>query len=298
MTEKDAPQILVDTVVGWDDYELIDCGSGSKLERFGPYRLVRPEPQALWRPALPSEVWSSADAVFRSGTNEDDGRWASGATLERRWTMRYGPLRFHVELTPFRHVGVFPEQAGQWEWIAHRVREAGRPVRVLSLFGYTGLASLVAAEAGASVTHDDASKKVVDWARENQVASGLESRPIRWIVDDALKFVRREERRYKHYDAIILDPPKFGRGPKGEVWKLEESLPELLDACRAVLDETPLFVLLTAYAVRLSSLSLLAALRQTMEGRGGRLEAGEVIVRASQSDLALSTAIFARWSRS
>ena len=204
--------------------------------------------------------------------------------MDARWTMRYGDLRFWAQPTPFRHLGVFPEQASQWDWLDGLIRTAGRPVKVLNLFGYTGLATLAAAAAGASVTHVDASQKAMAWARENQMLSGLADRPIRWLIDDALKFVRREVRREAHYDGLIIDPPKFGRGPKGELWKLEESLPELLDACRSLLSAQPRFVVLTVYAIRASAVGLQYLLEPVVAGHGGMIEVGEMGVAEPARD--------------
>ena len=210
--------------------------------------------------------------------------------------MRYDSLRFWAMATPGRHLGVFPEVASHWDFIADSVRKANRPVKVLNLFGYTGLASLTAAEAGAQVTHVDASKKSVTWARENQALSGLNDKPIRWIVDDALKFVQRESRRGAQYDGILLDPPKFGRGPKGEVWEVYKSLPHLFGLCRAVLSDTPLFLIVTVYAVKASAIHLGQALQDVMSKSKGSVESGELVTREKSVGRLLSQAVFARWS--
>jgi 23S rRNA (cytosine1962-C5)-methyltransferase len=210
--------------------------------------------------------------------------------------MKYNGIRFWAMTTPGRHLGVFPEVASHWDFIADSVRKADRPVRVLNLFGYTGLASLVAAEAGAQVTHVDASKKSVTWARENQSLSGLNEKPIRWIVDDALKFVQREGRRGAQYDGILLDPPKFGRGPKGEVWEVYKSLPSLLESCRAVLSDMPLFLIVTVYAVKASAIHLGQALQDVMSKSKGSVESGELVTREKSAGRLLSQAVFARWS--
>lgn len=280
----------------WDDYELLDSGGGAKLERFGPYRFVRPEAQAIWQPALPAKTWNMAEAEFRTDAESDGGRWYFRKPLEPRWTMRYGGLRFWVQPTPFRHLGVFPEQASHWDWMQQLIAGAARRVKVLNLFGYTGLATLAAAQAGASVTHVDASKKGIAWARENQALSRLDDQPIRWILDDALKFVRREVRRGAAYDGFIIDPPPFGRGPKGEIWRLEESLPELLEACRQILSPSPLFVVLTAYAIKISALALYYVLDEMVRGYGGTLAGGEMGIAEQQTGRVLPAAIFARWS--
>ena len=280
----------------WSDYELLDSGAGAKLERFGPYRFVRPESGAIWPRTLPEHEWAAADGIFATADEEGAGRWEFRQPVDARWTMRYGELRFWAQPTPFRHLGVFPEQASQWDWLSGLIRTANRPVRVLNLFGYTGLATLAAAAAGAAVTHVDASQKAMAWARENQMLSGLADRPIRWLVDDALKFVRREVRRESRYDGLIIDPPKFGRGPKGELWKLEESLPELLDACRSLLSARPLFVILTVYAIRASAVGLQYLLEPVVAGHGGVIEVGEMGVAERGAGRVLSSAIYARWS--
>jgi 23S rRNA (cytosine1962-C5)-methyltransferase len=209
--------------------------------------------------------------------------------------MHYKDLHFRAQLSGSRHVGVFPEQATHWDWIAKLIREANRSVSVLNLFGYTGLATLAAAHAGAKVTHVDASKKSVTWARENQSLSNLDDRNIRWIIDDALKFVLRENRRQARYDGLILDPPKFGRGPKGEVWDCFEMLPRLLEHCHSILSSQPLFIVITAYAIRASALSLYYALSEMMKAEGGTLEAGELITLERSKGRKLSMAIFSRW---
>jgi 23S rRNA (cytosine1962-C5)-methyltransferase len=285
----------------WRDYELLDTGNGLKLERFGPYRFVRPEVQAIWQPALPEADWRDADAVFRPTSEESGGHWDARKKLRERWEMRYplpgaAPLKMWAMTTPGRHLGVFPECAAHWDWMAEKIVVSKRPARVLNLFGYTGLASLAAAAVGATVTHVDASKKSVGWARENQELSGLADKPIRWIVDDALKFVQREARRGAQYDGIYLVPPKFGRGPKGEIWEVYQSLPALLDACRAVLSPNPLFVALTMYAVKASGVHLYATLNEMMRPYKGSAEAGELVTREASAGRLVSQAVFGRWS--
>jgi len=281
---------------GWSDYELLDTGDGAKLERFGKYTFVRPEPQAIWRPARPERDWRTAHGTFASKSPDDDsGGWGFRVPVEDRWAMKYGPLAFWAQATAFRHMGLFPEQAAHWDWAADLVRAAGRPTKVLNLFGYTGLFSLAAAAAGATVTHVDASKRVIVWARENQTLSGLADKPIRWLLDDAVKFVRREVRRGSKYDGIMIDPPKFGRGPAGEVWKLDESLPDLLRKCRLLLSDRPLFVILSCYAIRASALSLYNGLNEMTGGLEGRIACGE-LVGVDLAGRGLSHALFARWS--
>ena len=236
----------------WSEYELVDSGEGRKLERFGKFLLVRPEAQAKWRPTLSAERWESADGTFARTGGGRKGEWRLRSGVPARWEIRRGDLKFWVQPAPSGHVGVFPDQSCHWDWIAELLKHAKGPVKVLSLFGYTGLATLAAAAAGAEVTHVDASRQAVAGARENQNLSGLGERPIRWIVEDALTFVKREARRGSQYDALMLDPPRFGRGPDKEMWKLEESLPELLCACSKILRAESAFVLLNVYTTVLT----------------------------------------------
>jgi 23S rRNA (cytosine1962-C5)-methyltransferase len=294
---QEAPVMLESR--GWADYELIDSGAGAKLERYGRYRVVRPEAQALWTPRRPAAEWDRADARFVGSGDEDDGggRWRFPKPLPDEWPMRYGSVAFLGRFTAFRHVGVFPEQEAHWSWLAERLGStAGRPAEVLNLFGYTGIASLVAAAAGARVTHVDASKKSIAWARENQALSGLEDLPIRWICDDAMKFVRREERRERRYHGIILDPPKFGRGPKGEVWDIFEHLPELMAIVRRLLAPDASFVILSAYSIRASFLAVHELAAEALDGLGGVLQSGELVLRESGDGRRLSTSLFSRWA--
>jgi 23S rRNA (cytosine1962-C5)-methyltransferase len=279
----------------WADYELLDSGEGEKLERYGPYLLLRPEPEAVWKRSLPAQAWAAAQAVFRPSAEEMGGHWELLQQIPESWTMGYRGLRFQVQLGASRHVGVFPEQASQWDWLQAQIEAARRPLRVLNLFGYTGLATLAAAQAGAHVTHVDASRKVIAWAKLNQQLSGLEDRPIRWIVDDALKFIQREARRGSQYDGLILDPPKFGRGPKGEVWEFYKLIAELLQVCRQVLSAQARFIVLTAYAVKASALTLHYAVEEMMRSQRGEVSAGEVILCEKSARRAISMAVFARW---
>jgi len=284
----------------WRDYELLDSGDGLKLERFGSFVFVRPEVQAMWKQSLSEKEWASAHAVFQPTNEESGGHWIAKKKIPERWEMNYdlsigSRLRFWVMTTPGRHLGVFPEVASHWDFMANAVQKVNHPSKVLNLFGYTGLASLAAAAAGAQVTHVDASKKSVSWARENQELSGLIDKPIRWIVEDALKFVQREARRGAKYDGIILDPPKFGRGPKGEVWEVYKSLPDLLESCRAVLSDKPLFMIVTVYAVKASAIHVGQALQEIMKEYKGKVESGELVTREKSAGLLLSQAVFARW---
>jgi 23S rRNA (cytosine1962-C5)-methyltransferase len=235
----------------WTEYELLDSGQGRKLERFGEFVLVRPEAQAKWPPSLPAQRWQAAHGEFAKSKGQP-GTWEFRAPTPARWPMRRKNLSFWVQPAPSGHVGVFPDQACHWDRIAQVIKQAARPTKALCLFGHTGLATLSAAAAGAEVTHVDASSKAVALARENQNLSGLSARPIRWMVEDARTFVRREVRRGNRYEALLLDPPRFGRGPDGEIWKLDDSLPELLSLCAGLLSTSPLFVLLNVYATTLT----------------------------------------------
>lgn len=282
-----------------DNFALLDSGDGVKLEQYGPYRIIRPEAQAIWARTRPDADWAKADAVFTGDTDEEGmGRWQFPAKpLDETWRMAFDGLPYRGRFTSFRHVGVFPEQAAHWRALREAIQKADRPLRVLNLFGYTGLASLVAAEAGAHVTHVDASKKAITWARENQDLAALTDRPIRWICEDALKFVQREARRGNSYDIILTDPPAYGRGPNGEVWQLFENLPEMLDNCRAILSDKPVMMVLTAYAIRASFFAIHEMMMDVFTGYEikGRVESGELILREKDTNRALSTSMFSRW---
>lgn len=293
--------VILETA-GSENFRLIDSGDGEKLEQYGPYRIVRPEAQALWPKALPEHVWQKVDAVFTGDTDEDGmGRWRfPREALGETWPLELLGVDFLGRFTSFRHVGVFPEQLAHWSWMKNEIERAGRPLKVLNLFGYTGVASLVAAAAGAEVTHVDASKKAIGWARENQALSRLDRAPIRWICDDAMKFVQREVRRGSRYDIVLTDPPKFGRGTNGEVWHLFEHLPLMLDQCREILAPKARGLVLTAYSIRASFYSMHELMRETMRGRGGVVESGELVIREAGLDgktpgRALSTSLFSRW---
>ncbi len=306
----------------WRDYELLDSGDSLKLERFGKYIFSRPESQAMWSRALPESDWMKAHAVFVPSGEESGGHWDFRKKMDEKWEMRYpltpnrspreafpkgagrGELRFWAMTTPGRHLGVFPEVASHWDFMSDLVRKANLhpeqsrrgQTNILNLFGYTGLATLAAAAAGAQVTHVDASRKSVSWARENQELSGLADKPIRWIVEDALKYVQREAKRGVKYDGLMLDPPKFGRGPKGEVWEVYKSLPDLLESCRACLSDTPLFVIVTTYAVRASAIHLAQILDEMMKKYKGKIDCGELVTREKSANRLLSQAVYARWS--
>lgn len=288
------PDPLILTGESWPDYGLIDSGDGRKLERYGPYRFIRPEPQAMWRPRL--DAWD-ADGEFVPGSDEDGGgRWQYTRPIPQGgWPLGWRDVRFTAQCTPFRHLGFFPDMAPVWDWMGGML--AGREdASTLNLFGYTGVGTLALSAFG-PVTHVDASKKSVAQARENAALSGMGGRPVRWLVDDATKFTAREVRRERRYDGIILDPPKFGRGPDGETWRLEANLPGLVGDCRRLLDSDSRFLFLTVYAVRMSALALAGLLAEQFAGLPGRIEFGDLAVREEGADpRLLPTAIFARWS--
>lgn len=290
-----SPETLVTR--GWSDYALLDSGHGRKLERYGPYTVVRPEPQCFWAPRDVA-AFEQANAVFDPQQEEEDaGRWRfdEHGPIDA-FPLKWRDVRFTGRFTPFRHLAFFPEQAANWEWMDARVRTLKQP-RILNLFGYTGVASLAAAAAGAHVTHVDASKKSVAYARENAELSGLSDRPIRWLVEDARKFVAREVRRGSKYDGIILDPPKYGRGANGEVWRLFEDLPDLLKDCAALLSDDASFLLLNAYAARISGLSLAHLMAEATPDRGGRIDWGELALSEDGPNArAIGLSFFARWS--
>lgn len=290
-TVADRPEIL--RTHAWPDYALVDSGEGRKLERYGALHVIRPEPQCLWRQRSP-ELWDRADAVFDPSDEEEAGNWRTTKPLPDAFPLRWGEAAFKGRLTAFRHLAFFPEQAANWAWLQSAVAGAERP-RVLNLFGYTGVASLVCAAAGAQVTHVDASKRAVGWAKENAQASGVET--VRWIVEDARKFVGREVRRGSRYDGIILDPPKYGRGPGGEVWRLFEDTPEMVRLCAELLSPNARFLLLNAYAARVSGAALAGLLADALPERGGLIDWGELMLvedRPQPREIGLS--FFARWS--
>ena len=292
MAELDL-QPLILTGEGWDDYALLDSGNGLKFERYGPYSFIRPDTQALWQPRL--EEWD-ADGEFVPASDEDGGgRWQFRRPVPRDgWPLARNDVRFTAQCTPFRHLGFFPDMAPVWDWMGGQL--GGRTdAQTLNLFGYTGVGTLALSDYG-PVTHVDASKKSVAQARENAALSNMADRPIRWIVDDATKFAAREVRRGRRYDGIILDPPKFGRGPEGEVWRLEDHLSALIADCRQLLDERSRFLFLTVYAVRMSGLALAGLLEEAFAGMPGTIEFGDLAVRESAPNgRLLPTAIFARW---
>ncbi len=285
------------TLIGepWADYGLIDSGHGKKLERYGRFRFIRPEPQAMWAPA--STDWQ-AQGEFVPGSDEDGGgRWEFSEPVPREgWTLKWNEVSYTAQTTPFRHLGFFPDMAPVWTWMRERVAGLESP-ECMNLFGYTGVGTLAMATKGVRMVHVDASKKSVEAAKANAKLSGMADAPIRWMTDDAAKFVAREVRRGRRYDGILLDPPKYGRGPEGEVWRLEEDLPKLIADCRKILDENSRFLFLTVYAVRMSALAIGELLNQVFADLPGKVEVGELGVREEARGLALPTAIWARWSR-
>ncbi len=279
----------------WNDYEIIDCSAGEKLERWGDYLLVRPDPQVIWDTPRIAAGWSHPNARYQR-SREGGGSWEC-LDLPEQWTIRYPhlDLTFHVKAFSFKHTGLFPEQAANWDWFSEKIKKAGRPVKVLNLFAYTGGATVAAAKAGAAVTHVDASKGMVQWAKENAAASGLSDAPIRWLVDDCTKFVEREIRRGSRYDAIIMDPPSFGRGPKGEVWKLEAAIYPFVKLCTQLLSEDPLFFLINSYTTGLQPAVLSYLLGMEMKNYGGRITADEIGLPVTGSGLILPCGACGRW---
>ncbi len=300
-----SPETLVTRA--WADYALLDSGDGRKLERYGRFTVVRPEPQCFWSPRDPS-AFDGADAVFDPTDEDESGRWRFAGHPVDTFPLAWRDVRFTSRFTPFRHLAFFPEQAANWEWLDGRIRRlcssspkggstTKNAPKILNLFGYTGVASLACAAAGAEVTHVDASKKSVAWARENAELSGMADKPIRWIVEDARKYAAREVRRGSKYDGIILDPPKYGRGPTGEVWRLFEDLPGLLKDCAALLSDDASFLLLNAYAARISGLSLSHLMAEATADRGGTIDWGELALAEDGADgRAIGLSFFARWS--
>ena len=285
------------TTIGWQDYEIIDSGNAQKLERFGALKLTRFEPQAVWKPALPLSKWQNADAVFHLEKGKASGEWQFHHEAPKEWTIDLKGLTIQLRIHNSRHIGIFPEQLPSWEWIEERILKAQSSPKVLNLFGYTGVASLFAARAGAQVTHVEASRAAVKWAQQNQQLSGLAEKPIRWIVDDVFKFVEREERRGNHYDGILLDPPRFGRGPKGEVWKFDKTVQELLQACRNILSPQPLFFYLTAYDVQNEPFELYQWVHDTLRSFKGQVEYGWMVQQERSAGRKINQSMFVRWQR-
>jgi 23S rRNA (cytosine1962-C5)-methyltransferase len=280
----------------WTDYELLDTGGGEKLERWGTYVLRRPDPQIIWPLEKETGAWKKTDAHYHRSSS-GGGQWQYHTELPERWTVTYDrKLTFYIKPTSFKHTGLFPEQAVNWKWMMDKIEAAGRPIKVLNLFAYTGGATVACAHAGAEVCHVDASKGVVQWAKENLHLSGLGSRPVRFITDDVFKFVQREQRRGSKYDAIIMDPPSYGRGPNGETWKLEDDLYPFIETCMSILSDKPLFLLINSYTTGISSTVLQNILTLAMKRKyGGTITSGEIGLPITHSGMNLPCGILARW---
>lgn len=278
---------------GWKEYEVIDTSCGEKLERWGDYLLVRPDPQVIWDTPKKEKGWKHMNAHYHR-SKKGGGEWEF-FDLPQQWDIHYKELTFHLKPFSFKHTGLFPEQAVNWDWFGNKIRNAGRPVKVLNLFAYTGGATLAAAAAGASVTHVDASKGMVTWAKENAAASGLADAPIRWLVDDCVKFVEREIRRGNHYDAIIMDPPSYGRGPKGEIWKIEDAIHPLIKLCTQILSDEPLFFLINSYTTGLAPAVLTYMLATEMKKYNGTVDSQEIGLPVKSNGLVLPCGASGRW---
>lgn len=280
----------------WNDYEIIDMANGEKLERWGDHILIRPDPQIIWKDKLFPEKWKNADARYnRSKTG--GGNWEDTSKLPKSWQIKYKDLIFNIKPMGFKHTGIFPEQAVNWDWMMDKIKNAGRPIKVLNLFAYTGGATVACLSAGASVCHVDSSKGMTLWAKENVISSGLEKKEIRYIVDDVIKFVSREIRRGNKYDAIIMDPPSYGRGTNGEVWKFEENIDELIKLCCEVLSEDPLFFLINSYTTGISSTVIENLLKINLKMKKGKYSCGEIGLPMSCSNIILPCGIFAKWEK-
>ena len=277
----------------WKDYEVLDTSGGEKLERWGDYLLVRPDPQVIWNTPKDLPGWRKMNGhYYRS--SKGGGEWEF-FDLPKQWEIAYKDLRFNLKPFSFKHTGLFPEQAVNWDWFSDKIKNAGRPVKVLNLFAYTGGATLAAAAAGAAVTHVDASKGMVNWAKENAKSSGLEAAPIRWLVDDCMKFVEREIRRGNHYDGIIMDPPSYGRGPKGEIWKIEDSIYDFIKLCTQILSDAPLFFLVNSYTTGLAPAVLTYMLSTELKRFGGHVDSQEIGLPVTKTGLVLACGASGLW---
>lgn len=280
----------------WKDYEVLDTSNGEKLERWGDYFLVRPDPQVLWNTPKKLRQWKKPNGHYHR-SHKGGGQWEF-FDLPKTWDIQYKELKFHLQPFSFKHTGLFPEQAVNWDWFSDKIRKANRPVKVLNLFAYTGGATLAAAAAGASVTHVDASKGMVNWAKENAQLSGLREKPIRWLVDDCVKFVEREIRRGNHYDGIIMDPPSYGRGPKGEIWKIEEKIYPFIELCTKILSDDPLFFLVNSYTTGLQPAVLTYMLETQVAAKfGGKVVSDEIGLPVSFNGLVLPCGASGRWEK-
>ena len=279
----------------WKDYEVLDTSGGEKLERWGDYLLVRPDPQVIWNTPKDLPGWRKMNGhYYRS--SKGGGEWEF-FDLPKQWEIDYKDLRFNLKPFSFKHTGLFPEQAVNWDWFSDKIKNGGRPVKVLNLFAYTGGATLAAAAAGAAVTHVDASKGMVNWAKENAKSSGLEAAPIRWLVDDCMKFVEREIRRGNHYDGIIMDPPSYGRGPKGEIWKIEDSIYDFIKLCTQILSDAPLFFLVNSYTTGLAPAVLTYMLSTELKRFGGHVDSQEIGLPVTKTGLVLPCGASGRWEK-
>ena len=279
----------------WKDYEVLDTSEGEKLERWGEYLLVRPDPQVIWNTPKELPGWRKMNGHYHR-SRKGGGEWEF-FDLPKQWEIAYKELRFNLKPFSFKHTGLFPEQAVNWDWFSDKNRNAGRPVKVLNLFAYTGGATLAAAAAGAAVTHVDASKGMVNWAKENAKSSGLEEAPIRWLVDDCMKFVEREIRRGNHYDGIIMDPPSYGRGPKGEIWKIEDSIYDFIRLCTKILSDDPLFFLVNSYTTGLAPAVLTYMLSTELKSFGGHVDSQEIGLPVTKTGLVLPCGASGRWEK-
>lgn len=281
----------------WKDYELIDCSDGERLERWGDVILIRPDPQIIWSSGRKNPLWRNAHARYHR-SNKGGGHWEMYKKVPESWRVKFKNLTFNVKPMGFKHTGVFPEQAVNWDWVQNRIHSESRPLSILNLFGYTGCATLAAMEAGAKVCHVDASKGMVNWAKENARSSGIADKPVRWLVDDCVKFVNREIRRGNHYDGIIMDPPSYGRGPGGEVWKIEEELYSLIELCIKVMSDNPSFLVLNSYTTGLSPAVMEYLLNMELKNRfGGRVFADEIGLRVTQTGMCLPCGSTVIWEK-
>lgn len=282
------------TTNNWKEYELLDSGNGEKLEKWGNFTLSRPDPLAIWPKTLSDAEWKKADGNYIR-SEEGGGKWKYKNPLPDKWEIKYGNLIFSIKPTSFKHTGLFPEQAVNWDWITEKIKKEKREINILNLFAYTGGATIAAASAGAKVCHVDSSKGIISWAKENASLNGLENK-IRWITDDAVKFVERELKRGVKYDAIIMDPPSFGRGAKGEVWKIEEDLWPLIEKCKKILSDNPLFFLINSYSTGMSPTTVKNILLSALKDKNGSIESDEIGLNEKGSDRILPQGVFGRWS--
>lgn len=280
----------------WNDYEILDMSNGEKLERWGKYILIRPDPQIIWKEKSFPGKWDKATATYKR-SKTGGGAWSYKQKLPESWQINYKNLKFNIKPMGFKHTGLFPEQAVNWDWMMEKIKSAKRPIKVLNLFAYTGGATVACLSAGASVCHVDSSKGMVAWAKENVISSGLEDRPVRYIIDDVIKFVQREIRRENYYDAIIMDPPSYGRGTSGEVWQFEENITDLVQLCTKVLSNNPLFFLINSYTTGISSEVLGNILKLNLGKYNGKISSGEIGLPMTDSSIVLPCGIYGKWEQ-